>query len=115
LAIGSWQLPWAQDQLVANLEPVKGLVGLARDLVYSRAAKNHFAQPIPKLDIAAPSAARQLGDGGKNVPAGNIARSRKGGKSGRLKTSGIDAGALSAGWPPKPWPPKPKPRRPKHR
>ena len=66
--------------------------------------RNPFALPIPKLDIAAPSAARRLGDGETNATARNIARTRKGAGSGRPKVNGIDAAAPSAGKRQKPRP-----------
>ena len=99
-----------KTSLLASLEHVKGLVGLARDLVCSKNARNRFAPPIPKPDIAVPSVARRLGDGGRNVAAGSIARNRKCGKNGRPKASGIDAAAQAAAGRAA----RPKPKRPPH-
>jgi len=72
---------------------VKGLVGLGSDAVCSRGASGPFAPPTPKLDIAVPSAGPPLGDGDADAPAGNIARPRMDGKSGRLKAGGIAVAA----------------------
>ena len=93
MAVGSSQLPWAQHQLAANLGPVKGLVGLVSDGVFSRDVRSLFIPPTPKPDIAVPNAGPPLGAGGADAPTGNIDRPRMGGKNGRLKASGIDVAA----------------------
>ena len=48
LAVGSSQLPWAQDQLAASPEPVKGLVGLVRDRCLLKGCEQPFRPTHPQ-------------------------------------------------------------------
>jgi hypothetical protein len=96
LAVGSSQLPWAQDQLAQSLEPVKGLAGLGRDSVSSKDASSRSDQRIRKLGTVVASVRLQRGDGDAGEPAGSIGRRLMAGRNARPKAGSIDAAAQSA-------------------
>ena len=77
------------SRLPQSCAPVKGLVGLARELVCSRDARSPFDPPTPKPDTVAPSAEPRLGDGGDDEPAGTISRPPRVGRNVRPRASGI--------------------------
>ena len=77
------------------LAPVKGLVGLARDVVCSRDARSPSDPPIPRPDTVAPSAERRRGVGGEDEPAGSIGRRPTARRNVRPRASGIAVAAPS--------------------
>ena len=93
------------------MAPVKGLVGLARDVVCSRDARGSFDPPTPKPDTVAPSAEPRLGDGGDDEPAGSIGRLPRVGKNVRPRASGIAVAVPSVVRQQPPTPRKRSPRR----
>jgi hypothetical protein len=102
LAVGSSQLPWAHLKLAANPGLVKGLVGLDRDLVYSRGARSSFDRPIRKPGTVAPSVARRRGGGGGERPAGSIGRRPTAMRNAANRAGSTGVAAPSVGARPKP-------------
>jgi hypothetical protein len=96
LAVGSSQLPWAHIKDAASREHVKGQLSLGSGCACSRAARNRFIPPVPRLDTAAPSAGPQPDAGGEDEPASDIGRPSTVERNASRRTGTTGPGVLNA-------------------